>query len=125
MTGKFATPNWLLTNPSTTVEYFQWLIISSEDENTLYSTLRFVAVHGGHQPCTDPSNTNEVIISAIRGQVFYEEFRLCIDEVMIWEPYIVNGSAIVQVDFVTVDPVNYGFIAEFEIGKFSYLYSTG
>ena len=94
----------------------------SDDDNTLYTALNFVAVYGGHQPCTDPSNTNEVIISAVRDTIIYEEFRLCIDEIVIWESYLVNGSAIVQVDFATVDPENYGFIAEFEIGKYVYLY---
>lgn len=113
--GIIGTPNWLsVSPPSITDETFFW-IISGDAENTQTISLRFITIMGNSN-CADPSLTNKVIVRSGMDETSPIEYDLCLDEIQMENPYVVEGSSL-RIEFTTVDPTMYGFIIDFKTCK--------
>ncbi|XP_072030807.1 ovochymase-like [Amphiura filiformis] len=107
--GRFATPKWLSAfSPESIAESFYW-IIGSEHTNRV--SVGFLTIHKSEEPCS-PNATNEVVVRAGTELTSPVRFQRCLNDLNPDDPVVVENS-LVRVDFNTIDPNKYGFIAEY------------
>ena len=115
--GIIGTPNWLsVSPPAITDENFYW-IVSGDAENTQTITLHFITVLGSSD-CSDPLRTNKVMLRSGIDETSPIEYDLCLNEIQMENPYVVEGSAL-RIEFNTVNSTMYGFIVDFTMGRYN------
>ena len=115
MPGRFATPKWLPMYEITTGG-FVWIIDPvpleyNPDPFTGIEIHFVINVNGGPTECADESTVNAVAVRA--GPDFTSPVvnRWCLNLV---PEYVVVPSKIARIEFLSADPMRFGFAAEYK-----------
>ena len=118
-TGRIATPKWLsgCTSQFEAGDYFWVINPSMPDDDVNAVSIEFTQIQAGNPPldCSTSTTNNAVTIRAGVDITSPVVAQFCLNEL---PSNVVVPSTVARINFLTVDSNQYGFLANFSVGKF-------